>query len=56
MNISNMFRSSVTIFSEFSTDESFRKHGKILEKLNQRQQQQNSEFRLGRHSETADFI
>jgi hypothetical protein len=35
-----MFRPSVTIFSEFSTDESFRKHGKILEKLNQRQQQE----------------
>lgn len=27
----------VTISSEFSADESFRKHGKILEKLNQKQ-------------------
>lgn len=37
---SNHVAPTVTISPDFTVDESFRKHGKILEKLNQRQQQE----------------
>jgi hypothetical protein len=52
-NINDSHTPVITISNDFSANESFRKHGKILEKLNQRDQQE--EFRRKQWGSLVDW-